>query len=438
MPEDSLFNNVSESTLGSNISDVSFSDNMTATTEATNFGGGNGGGAPVRYFPWANPLNIMTQEASDEITETLQCYIFPIITLVGLAGNILSLIVLLQKNMRTSTTSIILTGLAISDAMFLVTNAVRKSTCIISRFDDLASDTLNATTFYFMFYLKTSFSRVSTVIVVLISIERLVAVAFPLKVKTWVTRPRMLVAVILSYIVTFGGLAALPPQYTYVYRGKKPYISLTPFAAENKKALEVYNEYFLPIAFRHIPVLIVLILNSTIIFLLGRSKRFHKQASKQDSKRSDEQKKITRMLLSVAIVFLICLLPGDILLISSLAVEGFQFYGTYHNLFMAISDICLMFEMLNSCINFVIYMFLNKNFNDTFMKLFCCCIRYVRSKEGGTISTKSRRTMETSASSKVKVGLNDLNFDSGVGDGGGPSVSADAEITGEVNKAYEE
>lgn len=394
--------------------------------------GGRGTGGGVMYFPWANPQNIMTKEMSDDITGILQCYIFPIITLIGLTGNILSLAVLLQRKMRASTTSIVLIGLALSDIMFLITNAVRKSTCIIKLYDSMAADTLNATTFYYMFYLKTAFSRVSTLIVVLISVERLIAVALPLKIKTIVTKSRMLIAVIICYLITFAGLAGLPPQYTYTYVRGKPYISQTKFATKNADALKVYNEYFLPIAFRHLPVILVLGINTVIIILLGRSRRFQKNSTKQDNKRSDEQKKITRMLLSVAVVFLICLLPGDILLISSLTVEGFAFFGTYHNLFLALSDICLLFEMINSCANFVIYMLLNKNFFETFSTLFCCCIRFARSRDDSS-ALKSRDTAETSASVKVKG----RGFDSSIVNED-PSVSAadGPEGKGEVNNAY--
>ena len=397
------------------------------STSSPGSSGGGGVGGSTRSIT-------MTKETSDDITSTLQCYVFPIITLIGLTGNILSLLVLLQKKMRASTTSLVLIGLAMSDILFLITNAVRKSTCIIERFDPSAAAMLNATTFYYMFYLKTAFSRVSTLIVVLISIERLIAVAFPLKIKSIVTRTKMFIAVIFCYVVTFAGLAGLPPQYTYAFSSSgRPRIAMTPFAYENAIPLKAYNEYFLPIVYRHAPVCLVLIINSLIIFLLGRSNRFQKSVSKQDSKRSDEQKKITRMLLSVALVFLICLLPGDVLLVASLVVDGFTFFGFHRNLFAALSDISLCFEMVNSCANFIIYMLLNRNFYNTFVRLFCCCVTYIRSRNSTTTSSKTRDTTETSASMKVKcqqVGNVVTNDESSI------SVPEMAEVKGNINDAY--
>lgn len=353
-------------------------------------------------IPWNNPHNIMTQKMSDDITSFLGIYVFPVLTILGIVGNGMSIIVLMQKKMRDSTTSIVLAGLAFSDMMFLIFNAIRKSTAIVERYDQTAADTFNATTFYYLFYLKTAFSRVSTMLVVVISTERFIAVLFPFKVKMLVTRTRMTLVVAMAYVLTLGSLAALPFQYTYTYIRGKAYISQTAFALKNVDSLKIYNEYFLPIVFRHIPVVIVLILNTAIVVSLRRSNQF--RHSTKDDKRKDEQSKITRTLLTVALVFLVCLLPGDALLVCSLVVEGFQFFGLYHNLFLALSDICLLFEMINACLNFVIYMVMNKRFYDRAAVLFCGCAKRARSSAPSS-QDGSQLTTRTSMSTRVRRAL---------------------------------
>ncbi|XP_060593371.1 allatostatin-A receptor-like [Ruditapes philippinarum] len=420
--------------------DDNYTTSVTSMNGTTTSNPGNaGGGGAVRYFPWDNPQNIMTKEMSDDITSTLQCYVFPVVTIVGIIGCLLSLIVLLQKKLRNSTTTIVLVGLAFSDMLFLVTNFIRKSTCIIRQYDELLADEINATTFYYMFYMKTAFSRVSTLLVVLISVERLIAVAFPLKVKQIVTKQRMMAAVVFLYVLVFGSLAGLPPQYTYTYIRGKPYISQTKFATENAEPLKIYNEYFLPIAFRYIPVLIVLTLNITIITILSQSQRFQKNVSSQDPKRREEQRKITRMLLSVAIIFLICLLPGDLLLLISSIVDGFEFFGTYHNLFLVLSDICLLFEMVNSSVNFITYMVLNRNFFDTYVSLFCGCLRTIRAGKMTSSGTQkpSRNTKESYFADTTKAGMKEFGVDSGIEDKSRSDIEASVvSAEGHVNQAY--
>lgn len=416
---------------------ITSDDNFTAInvndTESLSPVDGSGG---VRYFPWDNPQNIMTKQTSDDITSTLQCYVFPVITIIGVIGSILSLIVLFQKKLRNSTTTIVLIGLAFSDMLFLVTNFIRKSSCIIRAYDEPLADEINATTFYYMFYLKTAFSRVSTLLVVLISVERLIAVAFPLKVKQIVTKQRMLAAVLFLYVLVFGSLAGLPPQYTYIYIRGKPYISQTKFATENAESLKIYNEYFLPIAFRYIPVMIVLILNIGIILIISQSTRFQKSASSQDSKRKEEQRKITRMLLSVAIIFLICLLPGDLLLLCSAIIDGLEFFGIYHNLFLVLSDLCLLFEMVNSSLNFITYMVLNRNFFETYVKLFCCCLNTLRLRSAASSgSQRTRGTKESNLSDNTKKEVKEIGVDSGIAPQSDNEVSV-VSRDGLVNQAY--
>ena len=349
----------------------------------------------------------MSKAMSDDITYCLQCVVFPILTAFGLLGNTLSLIVLFQKKIRNSTTSIVLIGLAISDVCFLVTNMARKSTCIIRQFDKLTADTFNAVSFGGLFFTKTAFSRVSTLIVVLISIERLFAVAFPLKVRSLVTKTRMTVAVITCFIIPFAFCAGLPPQYTYTYIRGRPYIAQTKFALENADPLKIYNEYFLVISLRYIPVIVVIILNTLIIVLFKRSRRFqNKNAgnSERELARQQEERKLTRMLLAVAIIFLICLLPGDAVLLISGINAKFSFFGTYHNFFLAISDLSLLFEIMNSSINFIIYMLLNRLFFETYNNLFCKCIkgRFGNDSKYSKTKTKSNDTGTTSEKKNVE------------------------------------
>ena len=355
----------------------------------------------------------MTKQTSDDVTFCLQCIVFPILTIFGLLGSGLSLIILLQTKIRNSTTSIVLIGLSISDCCFLITNMARKSTCIIRQYDKLAADTFNAMSFGGLFYTKTAFSRVSTLLVVLISFERLIAVAFPLQVRSLITKPRMVAAVIACYIIPFAFCAGLPPQYTYTFIRGRPYIAQTHFALDNVDSLKIYNEYFLVISLRYIPVILVIILNTLIIILFKRSRQFqNKQAGSSEAEvaRQQQERKLTRMLLSVALIFLVCLLPGDAVLLISGINTKFSFFGTYHNFFLVISDLSLLFEIINSSINFIIYMVLNKLFYETYKSLFCRCFkgRTLRSKTSSyTADTKST----TVGSADVVEDLKDYNID---------------------------
>ncbi|KAK3592054.1 hypothetical protein CHS0354_019310 [Potamilus streckersoni] len=357
------------------------------------------------FLPWDNPSNVISKELAVEITFFLECLIFPILTISGLTGNVISLVILLQSKMRTPT-GICLTSLTISDSLFLVTNMMRKSTCIIDRFNTLVSNNFNATSFAALFYLKLSFSRITTWITVLISVERLIAVIFPLKAKIWITKRRMLAASIFIYVTTLASISPIAAQYKVDYfydqklKAESAYIATSDFYNNNKDGLKIHNEYFLTIVFRYIPMLLMIILNAGIAITLGRGRRWRNtmQLSSNNEQRVREEKRVTIMLLVVAVIFLLCLTPGDVLLIVSDIIKGFRFLGTQHNIFLVLSDVSLLFEIFNSSVNFIIYMAWNKQFNAIYRKLFCKCIK--RNTRSGKV-TKAREMSESSMSNKT-------------------------------------
>ncbi|KAL3869107.1 hypothetical protein ACJMK2_041832 [Sinanodonta woodiana] len=358
------------------------------------------------FLPWDNPSNIISKELSDEITFLLECLVFPILTIFGLTGNITSLVILLHSKMRTPS-GICLASLTISDTLFLITNMMRKSTCIIDRINTLVSSNFNATSFAALFYLKLSFSRITTWITVLISVERLIAVILPLKVKMLVTKRRMLAASIFIYVTTLASISPIAAQYKvgYVYDPKLKteiaYISTSDFYNNNINSLKIHNEYFLTIVFRYIPMILMVILNVVIAITLGRGRRWRNtmQLFGRNEQRLKEETRITIMLLVVAVIFLLCLTPGDVLLIASDVITGFRFLGTQHNIFLVLSDVSLLFEIFNSSVNFVIYMTWNKQFNTIYMNWFCKCMhKNIKSRK---VTKTAGETSESSMSNKT-------------------------------------
>ncbi|VDI13700.1 Hypothetical predicted protein [Mytilus galloprovincialis] len=358
--------------------------------------------SPVRQsylIPWNNPHNVITQQTSDDILFVLQCIIFPIITLFGSTGNIMSLVILIQKKLRNST-GVILIAITFADLCFLITNMTRKSSCLISLIDEYAEEIYTATIFGPLFFVITSFSRVSAWLVVLVSIERVIAVTFPLKIKVWVSKQRMIMAVIVIYILTFVFLSPIAFQYKVGSMFSRRtnttsyFISTSEFYSSYEDILTVHNEILGTVLFRYLPVFLTMLFNLIIIINLQRRslRRKAMTSSKTDSKSED---KITRMLLIISAVCLICTTPGSLLLLVSRFVDGFEFFGKYHNIFVVFSDLSLLLSMINSSVNFIIYMVCNKQFSEAYTTIFCRC---------GSISTmrKHKPTMtETSKGTTI-------------------------------------
>ncbi|XP_052797872.1 uncharacterized protein LOC128229972 [Mya arenaria] len=86
----------------------------------------------------------------------------------------------------------------------------------------------------------------------------------------------------------------------------------------------------------------------------------------------NDQQKITIMLVTVSMVFLICIIPGAL---NSIATHVFRSYspvGENKNLYMLISTIAFLLETINSSVNFIIYMAMSKRFRLMNKETLCC------------------------------------------------------------------
>ncbi|KAK6973011.1 FMRFamide receptor [Biomphalaria glabrata] len=112
----------------------------------------------------------------------INCVLINIICLLGLYSNLLNLIILSQHSFKSST-NILLVSLSSCDLAYVMTTILRRSSCILSLLDEAAALTMEAIQSAFFLSLNTVFKKISSGHILLISLERLVAVYSPLQVS---------------------------------------------------------------------------------------------------------------------------------------------------------------------------------------------------------------------------------------------------------------
>ena len=105
----------------------------------------------------------------------------PIITIIGILGNSMSIIIINQKYFRRQSISLILTCLAISDTVVLLLFVFNKK--FIMEFLDRDVRALSQGGCAFFFWIFRTSKMTSSWFVVLVSTERFIAVWFPFKSK---------------------------------------------------------------------------------------------------------------------------------------------------------------------------------------------------------------------------------------------------------------
>ncbi|KAM3624530.1 uncharacterized protein V6R79_024698 [Siganus canaliculatus] len=298
--------------------------------------------------------------------------IYGMVCVVGLVGNTLVIHVIVNYTKNESVTNIYILNLAIADELFMlglpflaVQNAL-----LFWPFGSLMCrvvmtvDAINQFTSIFC--------------LTVMSVDRYLAVVHPIR-SFWWRRPR--VAKAISATVWAGSFVVVLPVVVFadVLKDDGNCSIVWPEPAEVwKTSFIVYTctvGFFCP--------LLVICLCYLLIVIKVRS--VGKRAQATSSRRRRSERKITRMVVVVVAVFVLCWLPFYVLNIVNLLVV---LPGDFRGLYVFV----VVLSYANSCANPILYGFLSDNFKRGFRKALCGTSRRVRNTD--RIGTEVQRPTE--------------------------------------------
>lgn len=228
-------------------------------------------------------------------------------------------------------------------------------------------------------------ARITTGLTTMLSMERLVAVYFPMKAKVMCGKVMTMTCIVMIYLVTaviFIPSALKYHSYYVTINNQTTYTMGRTELGKNDLFYLIYGN-ILNILFRFIPLLIIMLVNILIALAIRKTWSFRRTMPNGTSA-SYEQNRITLMLLMVSLVFLICILPGAIHSIMDQVYKQYSSSGYQSNIYDIVRNVTYFLETVNSSVNFVIYMAFSTKFCRTYKQIFCC------SKQGqGTRSSRS-------------------------------------------------
>ena len=208
------------------------------------------------------PLQEMTTISLDDeaknyaayrIGMAINTYLAPIIFIVGIFGNTLSLIVMLEDHNRRLSCCIYLAGLAISDIISLISLGILWVT-IVPAGPIGGTAACKTTAFFFQ-----SGGTSSTCTIVAVTVDRFMATCLPLKTMGMRTWKRALIAEICIFIMSFT--FCIPFLFTSAFKTKT---ICTAFGKSQDVGQEFYS-LFLVVFFSLIPFCVILVMNIAII-----------------------------------------------------------------------------------------------------------------------------------------------------------------------------
>ncbi|ELU17361.1 hypothetical protein CAPTEDRAFT_228436 [Capitella teleta] len=296
---------------------------------------------------------------------------------MGLIGNIVSLVVLSQRSMRSSTYSY-LAALAVCDLLVLVCTLALLAKDVNRPVEGQQRWPWDEGVYPHLFPIlhpaAFTFQVTSVWLTLAFTVDRYIMICHPFEAEPFctVSRARKVIATLCVASIIFN----IPKYFEYktldivvnpVANVTRVGCDLTNFG-KSHIFRQLYHSWFYITFVCGVPFVSLAVLNSFLIHAVHLSRQRGKEINSAERKRNDT----TIMLISVVVVFFICQMPALV----SRTIWAFEDDpNAFRRLHLyALNEIGNFLIILNSSVNIVPYYFFGQRFRRQFWRIFCRCL----------------------------------------------------------------
>ncbi|KAI8775244.1 N-formyl peptide receptor 2 [Biomphalaria glabrata] len=318
-----------------------------------------------------------------------------IVSLIGVFGNIITLIVFYRLGFR-DTVNITMGAITAWDLVRVLCGSVHRLYGPVSLVSEAVGVSWKNVTLINIVYMHIVAGNVSYVIGGYVALERCLCVSFPFKIKSIIT-PRLTMAVCLTISISvfasqFPIFLVFEYQWVYsqLYGQDVAIYQYTHFySVHGQKFMESYRYFSFLYPLLSLSFMVV----STVIisYHLQKASDFRNKVSAatkhQDGTRSElstRDRQVVKMLLTVIALYMIVLVPRVAQFIAMLCEAEFFVLRFYNNLFWVISNSVSFLDILNSTCNLFIFYSMSSRFRycaRTMASHFLCCMASPKSSK---------------------------------------------------------
>ncbi|GFO02067.1 chemosensory receptor a [Plakobranchus ocellatus] len=312
------------------------------------------------------------------------------IGIMGIIGNILTIVVFIKLGF-SETIHMSYLALAVSDLCAIITT-IWCGICysplieiLLNRFRIVTE--LNLFANFTCFWPHLAFSKTTALITAWISLERCLCVVFPIKVKLIITRSVTKIVLLVIFITGCGPVV-------FAYTGRKSEWRFDPMQNQTRfymfknavKDLNLLNRLAFSLYSTVYPVfswVSVIVCTTFLIIKLRQSASWRKRNvtapsndtiyrnQTQERGISVKANRITKTVVAVAIIFIVCSFPISISVFFSSLMREFSLSGRLRYLVSLNASIILVPSEINSSVNIIVFTVMGTRFRSTLFKILC-------------------------------------------------------------------
>lgn len=359
---------------------------------------------------WLNVTGVVDERTArilsfEAVIRVVVPVVFSVIAVLGFVGNLSVIIVVVANLQMRSTTNTLILSLAVADLLFIVICV--PFTAVSYAITVWPFGTAWCKIYQFTIHVT---AYVSVYTLVLMSLDRYLAVVHPIRSLTLRTQRNAMIAVVTATIVICILNAPTLPDYGLLwheYGGEDRIacINLRLLTEETHYGCVFYGSFF---AFGYaIPLSLVCVLYGMMLHRLRNRKapststasaaastarttatspcgRKSKRATADDdattpkSRRSSSKRRVTRLVIVVVVIFAASWLPAQVVFLAQHCAHAGNELGI---IAFKIAANCLSY--MNSCVNPILYAFLSEPFRKNFRRLLFCRLCGTLFQSGG-------------------------------------------------------
>ncbi|KAK6963747.1 neuropeptides capa receptor [Biomphalaria glabrata] len=297
-----------------------------------------------------------------------------LIGLFGIVANIINMINFKRQGFQDGV-NVTLFSLAICDAGALLAHQFSNvlSSPWIGEYD-LFMSKMNL--FINIFYFNGYFVRVGGLLTAFMNCKRCASVVWPLKVKSALTGETVVAANVI--IAGLSILYLVPPfyvvQFDLMFIPSLNRSILAEYYISNRH--EVMTVYYF-IADQLVPygtMLVLILCTITIVTKLRSKLRWRQSVSSAGVYNSRnitlKEHKVVKMLVTISVIFIVCLLPQSTLNVAMGVVPGLKGDGIYISIFKVCYSFTSLLETINCSVSILVYYKMSTRYRQVFWEMF--------------------------------------------------------------------